>query len=349
MCAMGVERKVLHVGPALTRGGMGRTIQRLNENPPDGWGTDILTTHADGGVIAILRAWNRAKRMLSTKLSEKPDLVHIHTATRASWFRKRKIIRKARRFGIPVVVHLHSGSFDSFGKGWIGKDISKVLSLKGVYPIVLTEYWKKWLQPMTSNNVRIIPNPYRYGLSPTPPEERDMNLLLMVGRPSSIKGHSLAIDAIQELRNEGQDICLHLAGTSQNDLPKKNRSADGVVANGWIEDNELDVLINKAGFLLMPSKHEGMPLALLDGLATGLPAIVSSTCSSFIEEGGIVIEERTVDAWKKGIKNQINNREKWEKMVINAPNDVVGLDSETDKLRWGKVYDEIIEIHSKIR
>ncbi len=346
MGAMVVERKVLHVGPAQTRGGMGRTIRRLHKNPPEGWDADILTTHADGGLIAILRAWMRAKMVLSTKLSEKPDLVHIHTATKASWFRKRKIIRKARRFGIPVIVHLHSGSFDSFGKGWIGNDISKVLSLKGVYPIVLTEYWKNWLQPMTSNNVRIIPNPYRYGLSPIPPEERDMNLLLMVGRPSSVKGHSLAINAIQELRNEGQDLRLHLAGTSQKDLPQKIQSADGVVAKGWIDDSELDLLINKGGFLLMPSKHEGMPLSLLDALATGLPAIVSSACSSFIDEGGVVIGERTVEAWKKGIKNQMKNREKWEKMVINAPKDVVGLDSESDKLRWGTVYDEIIKIHS---
>jgi len=345
---MHVVRKVLHVGPGRTRGGMGSTIRRLHENPPEGWSAEVLTTHADGGLIAILRAWNNAKRKLSTKLAEKPDLVHIHSATKASWFRKRKIIRKAQKVGIPVIVHLHSGSFDSFGTGWIGNDISKILSLDGVYPVVLSEYWKEWLRPMISNDVRIVPNPYRYGLSPTSPENRDMNLLLMVGRPSPIKGHSLAINAVHELRKEGEMIELQLAGTSEKSLPKNLKFKEGFVAKGWINDDELDVLINRAGFLLMPSEHEGMPLSLLDGLATGLPAIVSNACSSFINEGGIVIEERSINAWKEGIRNQIHNRKEWEKKVLNAPNDVNGLDPESDKLRWGKVYDEIIEIHSTI-
>lgn len=345
---MHVVRKVLHVGPGQTRGGMGSSIRRLRKHPPNGWSADVLTTHADGGIIAILRAWNNAKRKLAGKLAEKPDLVHVHSATRASWFRKRKIIRKAQRKGIPVIVHLHSGSFDRFGKGWIGKDISRILSLDGVYPVVLSEYWKEWLDPMISNDVRIVPNPYRYGLSPTSFEKRDINLLLMVGRPSRIKGHSLAINAVHELRKEGIDVVLQLVGTSKNNLPKNLRTKDGFIAKGWVEEKELDVLINRAGFLLMPSEHEGMPLSLLDGLSTGLPAIVSDACSSFINEGGIVIKERSVNAWKEEIRNQIHNRKEWEKMVLNAPNDVYGLDPDSDKLRWEKVYEEIIENHSKI-
>ena len=31
----------------------------------------------------------------------------------------------------------------------------------------------------------------------------------------------------------------------------------------------------------------------------------------------------------------------WEKMVKNAPNDVAGLDSNSDKERWGEIYTEI--------
>ena len=235
---MHVMRKVLHVGPGRTRGGMGSTIRRLQANPPDGWIADVLTTHADGGVIAILRAWNNAKRKLAGKLAEKPDLVHIHSATRTSWYRKRKIIRKAQKKGIPVIVHLHSGSFDRFAKGWVGKDISRILSLDGVYPVVLSQYWKEWLDSMISNDVRIVPNPYRYGLSPTSFEKRDMNLLLMVGRPSHIKGHSLAINAVHELKKEGEDVVLQLAGTSKNNLPKYQKSKDGFIAKGCIEENE---------------------------------------------------------------------------------------------------------------
>jgi len=79
-----VRRKVLHVGPAQTKGGMGRTIQRLHKNPPTNWDSDVVVSHADGGILPIIIAWNRAKREFVRKINEKPDLIHVHTATRFS-------------------------------------------------------------------------------------------------------------------------------------------------------------------------------------------------------------------------------------------------------------------------
>ena len=341
-----MRKKVLHVGPALTKGGMGRTIQRLHRNPPTNWDSDIVTTHADGGAISILFAWIRGKREFHQKMKEDlPDLVHVHTATRLSWYRKRKIIQKAVKRNIPIIVHLHSGSFEKFGRGWIGKDIQHILSLDGVYPIVLSDYWKKWLETMLSKKVRIVPNPYRRGLVPILPKFRDINMLLMVGRPSPMKGHFLAINAVHQLRKEGYDIRLHLVGTNHQDLRNELRGKNGIIAEGWVEDNVLDKLMKKAGFLLMPSEYEGMPLSLLDALATGLPSIVSNACSTFINHGGVVVNQRNIQSWKDEIKNQINNQERWEKMSINGPKDVEGLDPESDKKRWEKIYNEIMKIN----
>ncbi len=325
---------------------MGRSIQRLHHNPPINWNSDVVVTHADGGILSILMAWIRGKKDFIQKIKEKPDLIHVHTATRASWYRKRKIIQIARSKGIPIIVHLHSGAFDKFGKGWIGKDLSRILTLDGVYPVVLSEHWKIWLESIISKKVKVVPNPFRRGLRPISPENRDINMLLMVGRPSPIKGHVLAINAVQQLREEGYDIRLHLAGTSQQDLHPKLRIKNGTIAEGWVEDKELDNLMNKAGFLLMPSEHEGMPLSLLDALASGLPAIVSSACSSFINHGGVVVHERTVQAWKMKIKQQINDNEGWKEMSKNSSKDVEGLDSESDTKRWGIIYNEIFEVNS---
>ena len=42
-------------------------------------------------------------------------------------------------------------------------------------------------------------------------------MLLLVGSPSSVIGHSLAINAVQQLRDEGHDIYLHLVGTNEQD------------------------------------------------------------------------------------------------------------------------------------
>jgi len=343
-----VRKKVLHVGPALTRGGMGRTIQRLHRNPPTDWDSDFVQTHADGGLLAILVAWIKGKKEFLRKLKEKPDLIHVHSATKASWYRKRKIIQQATKMNIPTIVHLHSGSFDKFGKGWVGRDIARVLSLDGVHPVVLSSYWKEWLQPMVTNEVRIIPNPYRESIIPISPKSRDIRMLIMVGRPSPVKGHELAVNAVQQLRNEGYDIRLHLAGTNQNDLPRKLRFLNGTIAEGWIEDHKLDELMSQAGFLLMPSEHEGMPLSLLDALASGLPVIVSEACSSFVDYGGVVVEKRNIETWKETIRQQINDQKGWEKMSINSHKDVEGLDPESDNRRWTEIYNRIVNLDATI-
>ena len=341
-----MRKTVLHVGPAQTRGGMGRTIQRLHNNPPTNWDSDVVVSHADGGIRSIIMAWNRAKREFVQKIKEKPDLIHVHTATRFSWYRKRKIIQRASKQKIPTIVHLHSGAFEKFGKGWIGRDISRILNLDYVYPVTLTEYWKEWLEKKLRKEVKVVPNPYRRGLIPTSTKQRDIKMLLLVGRPSSVKGHSLAINAVQQLREEGHDIYLHLVGTNEQDLHPKLRNKNGIIAEGWVEDSELDKLMNKAGFLLMPSEHEGMPLSLIDALASGLPAIVSKACSSFINQGGIVVSERNIQTWKQEIKKQMKNIEGWKIMSKNSRNDVSELDSESDKKRWETIYNEIIEINS---
>ena len=343
---MSVRKTVLHVGPAQTRGGMGRTIQRLHNNPPTNWDSDVVVSHADGGIRSIIMAWNRAKREFVQKIKEKPDLIHVHTATRFSWYRKRKIIQRASKQKIPTIVHLHSGAFEKFGKGWIGRDISRILNLDYVYPVTLTEYWKEWLEKKLRKEVKVVPNPYRRGLIPTSTKQRDIKMLLLVGRPSSVKGHSLAINAVQQLREEGHDIYLHLVGTNEQDLHPKLRNKNGIIAEGWVEDSELDKLMNKAGFLLMPSEHEGMPLSLIDALASGLPAIVSKACSSFINQGGIVVSERNIQTWKQEIKKQMKDKEGWKIMSKNSRNDVSELDSESDKKRWETIYNEIIEINS---
>ena len=341
-----MRRTVLHVGPGETRGGMGRTIQRLHNNPPTNWNSDVVVSHSDGGIWSIIIAWIRGKRKFNQKIKKEPDIVHVHAATRFSWYRKRKIILKSSKLKIPTIVHLHSGAFEKFGKGWIGRDISRILNLDYVYPVVLSEYWKKWLESKLRKEVRVVPNPYRKGLIPISTKYRNIKMLLLVGRPSMVKGHSLAINAVQQLRDEGQDMYLHLVGTNQKDLPPRLRNKDGIIAEGWVGDSDLDELMNRAGFLLMPSEHEGMPLSLIDALASGLPSIVSSACSSFVNEGGVVVNERNINTWKEEINRRIIDIDGWKTMSKNSVNDVKGLDPEADKKRWETIYNELVGVNS---
>lgn len=47
------------------------------------------------------------------------------------------------------------------------------------------------------------------------------------------------------------------------------------VMTGYITGKPLQQLFAHAGFFVMPSYHEGHPIALLEALSYGLPALVS--------------------------------------------------------------------------
>ncbi len=63
-------RKVLHVGPCDTPGGMATVMHTLADHPPEGWEAELLASHAPGGLWAKWRAYRRARRELKRRCSD---------------------------------------------------------------------------------------------------------------------------------------------------------------------------------------------------------------------------------------------------------------------------------------
>ena len=185
-----------------------------------------------------------------------------------------------------------------------------------------------------------MPNPYRSDILQTPSEKRDRYRLLMVGRGSQSKGHHIAISAVNRLRKLGVDVQLDIVGPSCEELP---RNISGLTVLGLIEQKQLEIISARAGLLLVPSTHEGMPLVVLDALASGLPCLVSTTSEEFIGEGGRVVNSLEPTEWIDAIQSIIEDEEEWKRMCNNAPIAVQGLDSESDRFRWGRLYNSIIK------
>ncbi|GIQ98030.1 MAG: hypothetical protein CM15mP3_10640 [Candidatus Poseidoniales archaeon] len=56
-------RRVLHVGPCNTPGGMAKVIQILSKNPPEGWTAETWQSHKVGNPIV---KYLHHKKMLKT-------------------------------------------------------------------------------------------------------------------------------------------------------------------------------------------------------------------------------------------------------------------------------------------
>lgn len=119
----------------------------------------------------------------------------------------------------------------------------------------------------------------------------DCRKIIMVGRLDKQKNYSMAIDAISQLKIEYPNIHLNIFGkgsleqTLQNEIVQKG-VADNITLKGWTQNAVKE--LNEHDLYLMTSNFEGMPNALMEAMAVGLP-VISTDCptgpSDLIDDG----------------------------------------------------------------
>ena len=102
--------------------------------------------------------------------------------------------------------------------------------------------------------------------------------LLAVGRLAEEKNFSLLIEAVSILRRTIPGIHLAIAGdgplrSALRDLVAKLGTENAVELLGFVQD--VRPLLQSTDCFVMPSKTEGMPMALLEAMASGCPIVAS--------------------------------------------------------------------------
>ena len=304
-------RKVLHVGPCNTPGGMAKVIQILSENPPEGWIAETLNSHSHKGIYSKLVAWRKAKKFLSINI-DNYDIVHIHSAADWSYRRKLNLGKIAMKRGKQVVFHIHSGKFDKFAV--TKKKIKTQLNQFKI--VVLSNYWQEKLEPIIGE-VSVIENPIDPCLQTGNIAEKKPKQILLLGRQDPVKGHKFAFDMIRMMANDGW--YLKATGTLH--------SEDAVEGLGWVTEEEKYSLLRESDVLIIPSQYEGQPLVMMEGLAAkckvvasdkipGLPTCVVSAQFNNIEDWVSKIKNsEQVDATKYVKIHDINQiSQKWTEL-----------------------------------
>ena len=320
-------RTVLHVGPSQTKGGIGAVIQLLTDNPPVGWKAESMPSHSDGGVIPVLKAWWAVRKELGRRLLRGDvDLVHIHTATRWSWKRKKGLIKIAQRANVPVVLSLHSGDFDRHCKER-GPEVHRVCST--LHTVVLTVAWQEKLSPWLGES-SVIPNPVP---DVSVSAKRNRTEFLLMGRSNPMKGQAVAIEATRMLRSSGHDVTLHLTGIEHNEL--------GIIGHGWVDGEAKERLMGTCGTLLSPSKWEGLSMSVIESMARGMPVLASNASEGVFEKSGMIVE-LSASAFAEAMQQMIEG-EQWEKMAAAGPKEAKKYGLKKVVPLWGELYDEVAQ------
>lgn len=106
----------------------------------------------------------------------------------------------------------------------------------------------------------------------------EKSYIVAVGRFVEEKGFHDLISAYQKANIEQPLVLVgdadHPTPYSEN-LKHRAETTPGVQLTGFVSGDELQTIFSQAGLYVMPSYHEGLPIALLEAMSYSLPAIVS--------------------------------------------------------------------------
>jgi glycosyltransferase involved in cell wall biosynthesis len=244
-----------------------------------------VTSHRAGNgwvkIFTALKAWVRVAVLLR-KLNA--PLVHVQTASHASFWRKAVICLMARAAGRPYIVHVHGGGFARFYEhecGHFGRRLIRSTLAHAALVIALSEEWRgRLLKICPTARVEVLHNAVRIPDSERAQPRADRNpTLLFLGHLLPEKGVYELVKACAQLAKRFPDLKLVLGGVGQADAVRELASQLGVSERvelpGWLGPESKSAALAASTMFLLPSYHEGMPMALLEAMSWGMPVIAT--------------------------------------------------------------------------
>jgi glycosyltransferase involved in cell wall biosynthesis len=234
----------------------------------------------------------RASILLSLDCAlRRVDLVHIHMAAHGSVPRKLILLRLAILFGVPVALHVHGAEFDAFYRGlpgWLQAAVRRSMR-KATVVIALGEYWRNFLietgccDPACIQVLRnAVPGPAQLAPRIGGPARK----LLFLGLLGERKGIADLLTALAAPPVRRLDWQLDVAGNGPVEHYRHAAAAlglgDRVRFLGWTGETETHRLLAASDILVLPSHHEGLPVAVLEAMSHGL-AIVTTPVGAIPE------------------------------------------------------------------
>lgn len=274
-------------------------------------------------LLSKWRLWSDWVRLLNSKSK---TIAHIHTCSGFTFFLDGVLVCLARLCSVRVVMHIHGAKFDQFLDGLhpILLGLARWLFRRCDVIIVLSDSWEIELQKrLGEQSFSVIANgvPLIEGFTRQARIRKDVNVLFL-GNLTERKGVLDLLDAMRHVDN----AVLHMVGGEEQigivdkvkQLIEQQKLNDKVILHGVKSGQDKQQFLQDADIFVLPSYAEGMPVALLEAMAFGLPVIVSNVggipAVVTNEVEGFLITAGNREQLTSALKQLVSNPELREKM-----------------------------------
>lgn len=229
-------------------------------------------------------------RFVRALIAHRPAIAHVCTAVGASFLKNSLCVLCARAAGCRVVLHPHC----SFERLYAGSRLwrwycDRIFRLSAAV-IVLSEEWSGLAARLPGARIHRLPNaidtePYRRIAARRSRQAGAPVRILYLGHLAGVKGTDDLLEAFARLAPGGAPVGLDLVGDVQaaEDEARLRAAAGRDLGAGKtvrlvppVSGEAKLACFEQADIFVFPSHFEGMPMAVLEAMAAGLPVVATA-------------------------------------------------------------------------
>jgi glycosyltransferase involved in cell wall biosynthesis len=350
--------RVLQIGVALDFGGGMVGAQRgiLDSPLAERYRLEFLATYDRGGKAKQLAVFAAALgRLVAWSLRGRGRIVHVHATVRGSSYRKALVVLLAKALRRRVVLHMHSGADEVAYFVWT-RDKASLRFLRTAFgaadvAVAVSAASAEMLrQAYGLAEVQVVPNPAPlvapFERQPSPGGE--VRAAYLGGFANPAKGGDVLIAALELALPRAPALRIALAGPG--DPPP---AAEALIEReprvewiGWLGAEEKEALLRAAAVFVIPSRSEGLPMALLEGMAYGMAVVATAVggIPEVVDPGvdGLLVASEDPAALADALCQLAGEEELRERLAAGALRRVETLDAAEVSRRLDAIYRSLL-------
>lgn len=273
----------------------------------------------------IAGAVSQYARFLCALYRFRPHMIHLHTTQSLGWLKDTFFILMGRAYGCHVVLHPNAADFGELyaEKPRFVKYYTRRAMMLADVVIAVSAEWKRLLARIVPvDRVYIFKNCIAVDAVLPRFSHRSTNgaKALFLGSVGPRKGAFDLLEAMSCLKSRGCSLQLWIAGDEERkgDLVrartrlKELQLEDTCQLVGIVRGARKAQLLSEANFFVLPSYHEGLPLAIAEAMAAGLAVITTPVggIPDAVKDGynGFLVAPGDVDALAEKLATLANNK-----------------------------------------